>query len=340
MRRRGWIILTVLVPVILAAAAAAGRLAGSRNSPRDVPILMYHRISDDGGKWCVPPEDFEAQMRFLKEEGYVSILPADLAANRRWGKPLPARPVIITFDDGYLDAMTEAEPVLKRYGLRGLVYLVTGYVAEDPANRRQFAGADCLTWPEVREIRRRGVLAFGGHSTGHTALPRFPDPLAETRRSADEIRGSGGFRPDAFCYPYGMCRDESAAAVREAGFSTGVICGDEVAAWGPGADLFRLPRVSVMGGRNRFALARRRGESSPDLVFDLEYEGVEMRVQPSLRPSGPGTAPRWHEALDLQGGRSYELRWPADAAAAGGSPLRVEIWDRNRVLRLHAETFD
>ncbi len=339
MKRRGWIVLIVLVPVILAAAAVAGRLAASRNSPRDVPILMYHRISDDGGKWCVPPEVFEEQMRFLREEGYVSILPADLAANRRWGNPLPARPVIITFDDGYLDTMVEAEPVLAKYGLRGIVYLVTDSVADDPARRRQFAGADCLTWPEVREIRRRGVLAFGGHSSDHIALPRLPDQPAAASRCREEIERAGGFTPDSFCYPYGMCRAESASAVREAGFSTGVICGDEVAAWGPGADPYRLPRVSVMGGRNRFTLARRSGGSSPDPVFDLEYEGVDMRVSPALRLFGPESALLWHDPLDLRTDRSYELRWPADAAA-GDLRLRVEIWDRNRVLRLHSETFD
>ncbi len=329
----------VLVPIFLGGAVLFAWGAAFRNSPREIPILMYHRISDCGSKWCVPPEVFEDQMSFLREEGYVSILPGDLVANRRWGKPLPDRPVIITFDDGYLDVITEVEPVLAKYGLRGIVYLITDYVADRPEERKQFAGADCLTWPEVRGISRRGVLAFGGHSCSHASLVRQPACRREPSGCSAAIERSAGFRVEDFCYPHGQCNQETVTSVRGAGFRTGVTSENRVAAWGPEADLYRLPRVSVMGGRNSFSLERRIVPGSLEPVFGLGYQGVDMEVSSALRLPGVDGEPLWHAPLELRPGGEYLLHWPVPEGAETG-PFQVEIWDKNRILRLHAEEFD
>lgn len=339
---RGWKAASVAaLPLLLAAAGLCARLAVSRNSPRNIPILMYHRIGEHADRWSVSPRDFATHMRFLREEGYVGILPSDLAANRAWGKPLPERPVIITLDDGYRDAVTRAEPILKRYGFRAMVYLITGYVGADASKRKQYAGADCLTWDEVRAARRRGVLEFGGHSHTHTPLVRAPDPLAEASRCFQDIARYGGFTPDAFCYPHGMARERTAETVRRAGFSTAVICGDRIAAWGPDADLHLLPRVSAIGGSPAFSATHRREAGSGDRMVVLRYRGASMQVRPCLAPDAPDARRAWLDPVRLDAEGSYELRWPAHAAGGDGRPpARLEIWDSNRILRLYAQAID
>lgn len=317
--------------LFLLAVFAAARVCEMRRA-LTIPILMYHHVGySETSVWSVTAEDFERQLRCLREQGYAAILPADLVANRRWGRRLPRRPVIITFDDGYLDSLTIAEPLLARNGMRGIVYLITDFVAAGPSQRRRFEGADCLTWPEVRAMRRRGTLAFGGHSHNHINLAAAADPFAQTRECYLQIKNNAGFKPDSFCYPYGQYNERAAAAVRRAGFSTAMACKDAPAAIGPGTDLFGLPRVSVMGGRRRFAVERAAEKETPgELVARVAHWGVPLTVAPRLL-GAPGAG--WLAERDLGNGVEVEWRWRAQAAP--DADLSLEIWDRHRVLRLY-----
>lgn len=319
--------------LVILAALIAWR-AVERQCVRPVPILMYHHIGVvEDSAWCVPPDVFERQLRFLHDRGYTGILPSDLAAHRRWGKPLPRRSVIITFDDGYLDSLAVAEPILKKYGLRGIVFLVTDCVGDSPERRKKFEGSDCLTWPEVRAMRRRGTLAFGGHSHIHRNLAVMENPFALARECYLQIKNNVGFKPDAFCYPHGEYNDRAVEAVRRAGFTTAMVCEDAVAKTGPGINLLTLPRVSVMGGRHRFAVTRaREKESAGEVVFQVRHEGVPLEAAPCLK-GAPGEG--WLPAKELRNGAEVEWRWTLATPAVPDQPLSLELWDRNLVLPLY-----
>ena len=138
-----------------------------------VPILMYHSISEDPEpgvaryyRLCTSPTVFRRQMAFLREQGYGTV---DLDALN----PLPAaanarndRLVVITFDDGFRDNLTEALPVLEEFGFTATVYVATAYIRD---KRCSFKGRDCLIWPEVREMQARGIR-FGSHTVNHPVL--------------------------------------------------------------------------------------------------------------------------------------------------------------------------
>jgi len=338
MRGRRIIVRTLWSAVVLALVAAGASLwlRAERNRARPVPILMYHKLGVADSKWSVAPDDFEAHLAFLREAGYCSILPRDLAANRRWGKPLPRRPVILTFDDGYLSAMTIAEPLLRKYGFRAVCYLITSLVAERPEERRQYEQADVLTWPEVKQMLERGTVVFGGHTRHHVNLAASSNPYPEIRACLNDIRDATGFRPDAFCYPFGQFRDATVPAVERAHFTTAVTCEDIVDRTGPDLDLYRLPRVSVMGGRHRFAAELvRDAEESAGVGFRLRYQGTPMTVTPRVCAQDSDPEQGWLPPLDLTGRDDTVLRSAADAKR-GPDSYRLEIWDRNRVLRLFA----
>ncbi|MBI1871700.1 MAG: polysaccharide deacetylase family protein [Chlamydiae bacterium] len=306
-----------------------------RNRVLEVPILMYHKIGREvNDKWWVDPEDFEAQIRFLSEKGYKSILPSDLSAHEKWGKPLPSKPVIITLDDGYLNALTEAEPILKKYHFKAIVYLITEYVAKDREERKKFEGVDCLTWCEVREMYKRGTISFGAHSKSHQSFKRIKDPYFEVRGCYKDIRKFGGFRTHSFCYPFGEYNLQSIEALKRSGFTTGITCDQGVLLTGAKMKLYQLPRVHVIGGLHHFVVSREfEKEGDREFIFRVSNEGVMLGVAPRLCYSDEGKEEGWLPLVDL-GNQPLEWRWALKEGQNKKQFSSLEIWDKARVLCL------
>lgn len=137
------------VPILPPEPDGVGRSA-------DVPILMYHYISaspsvQDRIRYglSVPPEMFEAQLRLLSDNGYTTISLRDLYEYLAVGKALPDKPIILTFDDGYLDNYTNAFPILQKYGMVGTFFVLTG-----PADDGESA---YLTWDMITEMSNAGM---------------------------------------------------------------------------------------------------------------------------------------------------------------------------------------
>jgi peptidoglycan/xylan/chitin deacetylase (PgdA/CDA1 family) len=160
----------------------------------DVPILMYHYISaspsaQDRIRYglSVPPEMFEEQLKLLSDSGYTTISLRDLCEYLAVGKALPANPIILTFDDGYLDNYTNAFPILQKYGMIGTFFVLTGpaddgeaaYLTWDMITAMSNAGMDIqLHSREHLDMRNRAFdwLVFqiiGGRQSieGHTGKP-------------------------------------------------------------------------------------------------------------------------------------------------------------------------
>ncbi len=169
-----------------------------------IPILMYHYISvppDDADKFrldlSVTPDNFRAQMKWLKELGYSTITPDDLVAALTEGHKLPNRRVLLTFDDGYEDAYINALPVLKEFGFTGTFFIVTRFVDE---NRNGY-----LTWKQVKEMIHDG-MSIQNHSRRHYDMRgRTRDWLLyEIVGPLQTIEAQTGVRPRYFCYPSGQ----------------------------------------------------------------------------------------------------------------------------------------
>lgn len=189
--------------------------AGSHASGVRLPVLLYHHVGPArpgiSPELTVSPERFERQVRWLARRGYTAIRPSDWLAWRRRAIPLPPKPVLLTFDDGYEDLAEHALPVLYRHGFTAAVYIVTGLLGKtnqwDPA-----AGpaAHCLmTAGQIREWDRQGI-EFGAHSRTHADLTAAtPSRLEEEiSGSADDLAALLGKRPVSFAYPFGHCNPE------------------------------------------------------------------------------------------------------------------------------------
>lgn len=189
-------------------------LAGvMRNRGLRVPILMYHSISHDDERGVHPyfrvattPEVFARHMDFLENEGYRVIGLEAAIELLRQGSGVEnsgeSKPVVITFDDGFLDFYTEAFPILARHGFIATVYLPTSFI---DSGDKISTGKLFLSWSQVNELVKEGVN-FGSHTVSHKYLDLIhrTDVERELRQSRDIIEQRTGKPVRTFSFPYGF----------------------------------------------------------------------------------------------------------------------------------------
>jgi len=211
-----------------------------------VPILMYHHIEDappgaDAIRrdLSVSPEAFEAQLHYLKQAGYESITLNELALHLTVGKPLPPKPIILTFDDGYADAYTNAFPLLQRFGFEGTFFVVSEPVdAGDP---------DFVSWAEVEEMHSAG-MSFEPHSYNHPDMRNrgFDFVVFQILAPKEAIEARTGETCRFFAYPAGRYDQFVIDVLRSADF-WGAVLTEQGATHGSD-ELFTLRRIRVHGG--------------------------------------------------------------------------------------------
>lgn len=271
---------------VLALLGAAPFAIRALNEGRDVHVLMYHGFADDpeDDVWTVSIAEFERQMREMKAAGRKSILPNQLALAAKGLYLLPAKPIVITMDDGFRDNVTLAEPIMRKYGMKGIEYLIISHIEDSAATRSQYRGRDNLVWPEVREALARGTLKFGSHSVSHSSNARHQ--AKEVTRSRHIFHEKAGGKINAYCYPNGYAPDLLREAVTyKHRFTTAMCCSDEVFHFSRKADFYRIPRVSVYGGTHSFSIVAvnwNDGEVSATVVNN----GNPMPVRGLIREKG------------------------------------------------------
>ncbi|MBC2770853.1 polysaccharide deacetylase family protein [Pusillimonas minor] len=208
-----------------------------------VPVLMYHHVTPAGGVINATPGHFESQLQWLKSHGYRSLTSDQFAAHLH-GDAAPAKSVLITFDDGYLDNFIHAYPLLKKYGFNALIFLVTSWM-QDGASRPLTGTtapltpdhAKCMTlvsnaafddvalrWSEVERMANDGVCEFHSHTHTHTRWDKV-DPVNKNARMASELADSRatllsrlGSVSAHFCWPQGYFDADYRQIALEAGF--------------------------------------------------------------------------------------------------------------------------
>jgi len=184
-----------------------------------VPILVYHYIrepqfgpSDSDRQYEVTPVRFAEQLAYLKREGFTTVHLADIVAAFSVGKPLPEKPVIITFDDGRDNQYTEAFPLLEKFG-----FTATFFVFTNAMDRPGY-----MTWDQLAELRDAG-MEIGSHGIYHPYLTKLPDEemqeeLVGSRAKLQEMLGVSG---DVIAYPFGLHDARVRTAAVEAGYIAG-----------------------------------------------------------------------------------------------------------------------
>ena len=207
-----------------------------------LPVLLYHYISKHKDSIAVPPDQFNEHCRGMAAAGYRGVGLDQAVEYLRDGRPLPAKSVLITFDDGYLDNYVYAWPILAAHGHQGTVFAVTAKL-EEPAPPRPTAtesgpGASrarvdqpfhpgalglperkdlFLNWTEAQRLEDSGAMQVAAHSHRHNSVFRGPFFKGERRLVKPEPRTRTFDRVDS-PMPLGLPRFATAPGLSARGF--------------------------------------------------------------------------------------------------------------------------
>jgi len=218
-----------------------------------VPILVYHHVTDErqGDKLLyVSPAQFEGELAYLKEHGYEAVTLREVYDAWTGRGSLPERPVVISFDDGYVDQVRVAAPILRRYGWPAELAVVFNLLYKGSA-----PPSTVLTPALVEELLADG-WGLQSHSVSHSDLTYLSaaDVRHELEYSRKRLQQIFDRPVDFFCYPGGGYNSKVARAVRDAGYLAAT--STDFAAATP-AKLYSLPRIYSYWGESTEAFGER-----------------------------------------------------------------------------------
>ncbi|WHZ19661.1 MAG: Polysaccharide deacetylase [Rhodanobacteraceae bacterium] len=216
-----------------------------------IPVLMYHNVAEvpdglhpDGRCLYVTPAAFAAQMALLRRFGWRGVSMSEAMPYLRGERR--GRIAAITFDDGYLDNLENAMPILQRHGFSATCYIVNGCIAKHNLwDAAKLGVHKPMMNVEQLHAWRVGGMEIGAHTRTHPHLTQcsdaqLQDEIAGGRRELEDLLG---IAVPQFCYPFGDADARVARVARDAGFVASPTVRRGRA--GRGMDLFMLPRVAI-----------------------------------------------------------------------------------------------
>jgi peptidoglycan/xylan/chitin deacetylase (PgdA/CDA1 family) len=235
----------------------------SREGLERLPILVYHRIANFGPvglrEYRLPVEAFEAQMSYLRQQGYYSVDLFEWSLRKLTGKPASGWPILITFDDGYRDFIDFAWPILHSHGLSAMVFVVTHKVGSFSDWDLSFGDpAPLLDWAQIRQLRCEGVR-FGTHTATHQRLSDIPieDVIKEATQSRILLQQRLAEDVHAIAYPWGASDARIRTELSRCGYKLGLTTKPGIATLND--DLMALPRIEIFGSDSLSVFAQKLG---------------------------------------------------------------------------------
>lgn len=238
---------------------------------RTPKVLMYHRIVDDpwlarNWKFCLHVDEFHRQIKLIERMNYTPITFEGYRLFLANKLQLPQKPVILTFDDGYLDTYRLACPLLKKYGMRGVFFVLGDRSIRSnvwDTGRPDIPGAHLMSDHHLMELHEEG-FEIGAHSLSHPELLRLgsEESFREIRRSKTVLESLLGGRVTSFSYPYGQVSGRIKQQVRRAGyrFACSVYSGPPSL----GEDPLEIRRIEIYNSMSLMGFATR-------LMMPYEY---------------------------------------------------------------------
>jgi peptidoglycan/xylan/chitin deacetylase (PgdA/CDA1 family)/murein DD-endopeptidase MepM/ murein hydrolase activator NlpD len=228
-----------------------------------LPVIMYHGIlkeRDDRNRFLISPDLFEKDLKYLKENHYTPVFVSDLIAYVDKGTPLPEKPVMLTFDDGYYNNYVYAYPLLRQYDMKGVISIIGSLTDKSTLIKDENPAYSYLTWDEVKEMSSSGYIEIQNHSYDlhdkryrRQGAGQKPGESIESYNEAmksdigsfqEQINKMTGKYPSAFVYPFGIISDNSREVLKEIGFRSTFSCRDGINYITRDPDcLYRLRRV-------------------------------------------------------------------------------------------------
>lgn len=249
-----------------------------------IPVLMYHHVNPQGNFINVKPGAFESHIRYLKEKGYTTLHTNEFNLILKGKLPCPKKPVMLTFDDGWLDNWIFAYPVLLRYQIKAVIFTVTSWIAESGRRKRSdeeiTAGlpthTECqkmvdsnqsadvmISWDEIIEMQNSGLIEFQPHTHRHQRWDKLynDDKMrinnelhGELETSKKIVEGRLNKKCNVLCWPWGKYNEDYINIARSMGYE--LLFTTDKGTNTPATDLLKIKRI-VIGDISTFTLRKK-----------------------------------------------------------------------------------
>ena len=188
------------------------------HNDKQIPVLMYHSIADNSNvtnsaskSIILPPAVFKEQMQYLKDNGYTTLTLDELYNFLEKDKPVPEKSVVLTFDDAYEDNYANVYPVLKEFGFRGTIFVITGGTDKVGAY---------LTSDQLKEMDTNG-MDIQSHTVNHEDLDKLSlekqqETLVQSKQYLEKLLNK---KVDYIAYPSGLYNKFTEQAAKNAGYT-------------------------------------------------------------------------------------------------------------------------
>lgn len=240
---------------------AAGNVSGEDEIY--VPIIMYHSLLKDSsrqGKYVISPDLFEQDLAYLKENGYTTVLISDLISYVYDGTPLPEKPIVITFDDGYYNNFLYAYSILEKYDSKMVLSVIGFYSQKYSESGEVNPYYTHVTWDNIKEMTESGRVEIGNHSynmhstSGRVGTQKLSsESMAEYTQTLKNDLGmtqsllqqNVGITPQVFTYPFGAVSKGEEEIVKSLGFKATLSCENKI-------NVIKRSDPDCLYGLNRF----------------------------------------------------------------------------------------
>lgn len=210
-----------------------------------LPIIMYHSVVREGlpvGDYVTGEGTFFSDMLWLKENGYETVVVQDLVDYTNGGE-LPEKPIMITFDDGFLNNLTICGPILKENNMRAVLSVVGAYSDNEANSDVRSDNYSYLTWEEISRAKESGVFEIQNHSynlhggngrqgakklDGESTLAFKVEIMEDIGKMQYLLKVNSKIDAACFTYPFGYFDPDSKEAIRECGFLSSMICYEKI----------------------------------------------------------------------------------------------------------------
>lgn len=227
-------------------------------------VLMYHMISEHLPKkqskfnrLRVKPSDFEKQLIWLKKKKFKSFTLTELSELEN----IPAKSVVLTFDDGYEDNFTKAFPLLKKYEFKATIYIVLNRFNQNWATDKDLNQASSelnsermLSNEQIKELLDSGLIEIGSHTLDHVNLPKLnkEEKKKQIIESKKQIENVFDIKCNSFAYPFGFFDEDSVKIVNEANYTNATTTVNSVFDKNKYTN-FEIPRIMISGRQGLFS---------------------------------------------------------------------------------------
>ncbi|WP_207425011.1 polysaccharide deacetylase family protein [Pedobacter sp. SYSU D00535] len=191
---------------------------------KQVPILCYHQVRDwratdskTAKDYITPVSTFKQHIKMLADSGYQTVLPDQVYNYLLYGDPLPAKPVMITFDDTDLDQFTVAAPELKKYGFKAVYFIMT--VSIGRMGKYKYMNSE-----QIKQLSDEGNV-IGSHTYDHKNVKKYvaEDWVQQIEKPTKRLEEITGKKIEYFAYPFGLWNEQAIPELKKRGFKAAFI---------------------------------------------------------------------------------------------------------------------